>query len=219
MPVKCFFLHIALLLSLSGFSQWKDYRLINDGKDTVNRLDMNDRKQGEWIVRVESLRGEPGFEEEGVFVNNRKEGEWRVFNLMGDLIGIEQYRWGLKDGLSQYFNINGQLRLEQSWKALNPDKPYDTIQVEDVDKLNAYREVIVKNEGASLKHGTWKYYDTDAGSVIKTETYTLGKLEVDETTANAEPAEPKKVAKPKEVLEFEKQKKGKKIRYQDGSTQ
>jgi antitoxin component YwqK of YwqJK toxin-antitoxin module len=205
-------------LSVSAISQWKDYRLINDGKDTINRIDQNDRKQGEWVVRIESLRGEPGFEEEGVFVNNRKEGEWRVFNLMGDLIGIEHYRWGLKDGIAQYFNINGQLRLEQSWKALNPDKAYDTIQVEDVDKLNSFREVVVKNEGASLKHGTWKYYDTEGGAILRSETYTLGKLETDNSTANAEPTTPKKVAKPKEVLEFEKTKGKKKIRYQDGST-
>jgi len=217
--LKNILLYFSLLISASTYSQWKDYRLINDGKDTVNRIDQQDRKQGEWIVRVESLRGEPGFEEEGVFVNNRKEGEWRVYSLMGDLIGIEQYRWGNKDGLAQYFNINGQLRLEQNWKALNPDKAYDTIQVEDLDRLDSYREVIVKNEGASLKHGTWKYFDAESGSVIKTETYTLGKLENDNTSVAAD-TEPKKVEKPREVLEFEKQKKGKKkIRYQDGSTQ
>lgn len=217
--LKQFTLLTLLLVSLGSFGQWKDYRLINDGKDTINRIDVNDRKQGEWVVRVESLRGEPGFEEEGVFVNNRKEGEWRLFNLMGDLIGIEHYRWGLKDGLAQYFNINGQLRMEQGWKALNPDKVYDTIQVEDVDKLNSYREVIVKNEGASLKHGTWKVYDVEGGSVVKVENYVLGKLEQENSTAAAEPATPKKVAKPKEVLEFEKTKGKKKIRYQDGSTQ
>src|SRR5688572_4640697 len=102
---------------------------------------------------------------------------------MGDLIGIEYYRWGLKDGIAQYFNINGQLRMEQGWKALNPDKVYDTIQVEDVDKLNSYREVIVKNEGASLKHGAWKYYDENSGSVIRSETFMLGKLENDNPPA------------------------------------
>ncbi len=86
---------------------------------------------------------------------------------MGDLVGIEHYRWGYKDGVAQYFLINGNLRAEESWKALNPDKVYDTIQVEDVDKLNSYREVVVKNEGASLKHGVWKYYDPHSGAVVK----------------------------------------------------
>lgn len=214
-----FLLAIFLLSSFASasYSQYKNYQLINDGKDTVNRIDMDGRKQGEWIVHVASLRGEPGYEEEGVFVNDRKEGRWRVYNLMGDLIGIENYRWGNKDGIVQYFNINGELRLEQSWKALNPDKVYDTIQVEDINKLDSYHQVVVKNEGASLKHGTWKYYDEN-GTVIREENYVLGKLEHDNTVA-AEPAEPKKVPKPKEVLDFEKQRKGKKVRYQDGSTQ
>jgi len=207
-------------MSLKSFSQWKDYKLLNDGKDTINRIDQRGVKHGEWVVHVESVRGEPGYEEEGVFVNGRKEGEWRIFNLMGDLIGIENYRWGNKDGVAQYFDISGQLRMEQSWKALNPDKAYDTIMVEDVDKLDSYHEVIVKNEGAALKHGTWKYYDVSSGSIVKTETYTLGKLEGgDNTAAIAETSEKKKaVAKPKEVVEFEKTKKKKKIRYQDGST-
>jgi len=209
---------LMLFISANTFAQWKDYKLINDGKDTINRVDQNGVKQGEWVIHVESLRGEPGYEEEGVFVNNRKEGEWRVFNLMGDLVGIEHYRWGNKDGVAQYFDINGALRLEQGWKALNPDKAYDTIMVEDVDKLNTYHEVIIKNEGAALKHGTWKYYDPATGAVLKTETYTLGKLEGGNSAATTEPAEKKAVPKPKEVVEFEKIKKGKKKRYQDGST-
>ncbi|RYZ87864.1 MAG: hypothetical protein EOP04_10685 [Proteobacteria bacterium] len=211
-------LAVMLFFSATSFAQWKDYRLINDGKDTINRVDQNGIKHGEWVVRVESVRGEPGYEEEGVFLNNRKEGEWRVFNLMGDLIGIEHYRWGNKDGVAQYFDINGALRAEQGWKALNPDKAYDTLMVEDVDKLDSYHEVIVKNDGAALKHGVWKYYDPASGSVIRTETYMLGKLEGDNSSAAAEPAEKKAVAKPKEVLEFEKKKGKKKIRYQDGST-
>ncbi|HUQ65478.1 MAG TPA: hypothetical protein VM101_04960 [Flavitalea sp.] len=210
---------LILFSSVQSFSQWKDYKLINDGKDTINRIDQRGIKQGEWVVHVESVRGEPGYEEEGVFENNRKEGEWRIFNLMGDLIGIEHFRWGNKDGVAQYFDINGTLRMEQGWKALNPDKSYDTIMVEDVDKLDSYHEVIIKNEGVSLKHGTWKYYDPASGSVIRTENYMLGKLEGDNSSAAAEPAEPKKVPKPKEVVDFEKKgKKGKKIRYQDGST-
>lgn len=203
-------------ISLNSFSQWKDYRLINDGKDTVNRIDQNGKKQYEWIVRVESVRGEPGYEEEGEFRNDRKEGEWRIFNLMGDLIGIEHYKWGNKDGVSQYFSIHGNLRMEQSWKALNPDKQYDTIQVEDVDKLESFHEVIIKNDGAALKHGEWKIYDPETGALLKTENYVLGKIQNEKSTAVTE--QPKKVEKPKEVLEFEKSKKGKKVRYQDGST-
>ncbi|MBL7736548.1 MAG: hypothetical protein JNL51_13900 [Chitinophagaceae bacterium] len=208
---------LLLLCSLQGFSQWKNYKLTEKG-DTLNRIDRQDKKQGEWVVHYDNVRGERGYEEEGVFVDDRKEGEWRLFSLMGDLIGIEHYRWGFKDGLSQYFTTDGNLRLEQNWKALNPDKPYDTLMVEDVDKLNVYREVVVKNEGASLKHGEWKYYDAVTGMVMKTENYVLGKLQSDRSAAIAAEPEKKVVEKPREVQEFEKKNAGKKkIRYQDGS--
>ncbi|HET9278960.1 MAG TPA: hypothetical protein VFN95_12270, partial [Flavitalea sp.] len=162
---------LLMFFSLQGFSQWKDYKL-NANRDTLNRMDMKGLKQGGWVNRVESVRGEPGYEEEGVYVNSRKEGEWRVYTLMGDLVGIEYYKWGNKDGVCKYFTMHGDLLSEQSWKAINPDKQYDTIEVEDIDQLNSYKTVIVKNEGAGIKHGTWKYYSE--GSVVKTEIYTLG---------------------------------------------
>lgn len=208
---------LLLLFSLQGFSQWKDYKL-NANRDTLNRVDMKGMKQGEWVHRYESLRGEPGYEEEGVYVNNRKEGEWRLYNLMGDLVGIENYKWGNKDGISKYFTIHGDLVAEQSWRAINPDKQYDTIEVEDIDRLNSYKTVIVKNEGAGIKHGTWKYYS--GGSMVRTEIYTLGKLENDKgSAATAAPAGKKAAAKPKEVLDFEKKNSGKKkVKFKDGST-
>lgn len=201
--MRSIFFLLLFFYSLDGFCQWKDFKLTAKG-DTLNRVDRNDIKQGEWVIHYDNVRGEPGFEEEGMFVNNRKEGEWRQFSLMGDLVGIEHYRWGLKDGQCQYFTTHGELRLEQSWKALNPDKAYDTIMVEDVDKLDSYSQVIVRNEGASLKHGPWKYYDGTTGTIIKTENYILGKLNQDGGSTAAATPEKKTIAKPKEVLEFEK---------------
>jgi antitoxin component YwqK of YwqJK toxin-antitoxin module len=207
---------VILFFSVSGFSQWKDYKLNAKG-DTLNRLDQNNRKQGPWLNHNDGVRGEPGYEEEGYYENDRKEGEWRLFSLVGDLVGVENYHWGFKDGKCLYFSSHGDLRLEQSWKALNPDKEYDTIIVEDLDKLDSYSKVVVKNEGAAIKHGTWKYYDPETGAVTRTENYTLGKLEGQKVTAVA-PTEKKAVPKPKEVLEFEKKNSGKKkVKYRDGS--
>ena len=213
-------LSIVLLISLTSFGQYKDYKLNAKG-DTLNRVDMQGKKQGPWVITVEPLRGEPGYEEEGYFENNRKEGEWRLFTLMGDMVGVENYKWGFKDGICRYFTSQGELRLEQSWKALNPDKEYDTLQIEDVDKLESYRTVIVKNEGAALKHGEWKYYDAATGAVIKTEHYELGKIAGDNSTAGKPTmsTDKKSVAKPNEVLEFEKKNSGKKkVKYKDGTT-
>ncbi|HTE23439.1 toxin-antitoxin system YwqK family antitoxin [Flavitalea sp.] len=209
---------LTLFISVSASAQWKDFQ-INSKGDTLNRVDMQGKKQGIWVVKIESLRGEPGYEEEGYYVDDRKEGAWRLFNLMGDMVGKENYRWGYKDGICQYFSKHGDLVLEQGWKALNPDKVYDTILVEDVDKLDTYSKVVVKNEGASLKHGTWKYYDSETGTLVRTENFTLGKADANAGAVTAKPTDKKTIAKPKEVLDFEKKNAGKKkIKVRDGST-
>jgi hypothetical protein len=134
-------------------------------------------------------------------------------------VGKENYHWGFKDGICQYYSKHGELVLEQSWKALNPEKVYDTILVEDLDRLDVYHKVVVKNEGASLKHGTWKYYDSQSGTLVRTENFTLGKADKNAGAVTARPTEKKTIAKPKEVLEFEKKNAGKKkVKVQDGST-
>src|ERR1044072_2438381 len=91
-----------LFLSVNTFSQLKDYKISVKG-DTLNRIDMQGKKQGPWVNRFETIRGEPGYEEEGEYKNDRKEGVWRLYSLKGDLVGIENYRWGFQDGICQYF--------------------------------------------------------------------------------------------------------------------
>ena len=54
---------------MSGQAQYKSYQLNAEG-DTLNAIDKNDKKQGKWVIHVESIRGEPGYEEEGIFKNN-----------------------------------------------------------------------------------------------------------------------------------------------------
>src|SRR6201999_2072198 len=156
--VSVVLLAVAQLAGLTGYSQWKDF-MIGPKGDTLNKIDRQDKKQGRWVNHFDEVRGEPGYEEEGVFIDNRKEGTWRLYSLQGDLIGVEFYKWGNKDGVCQYFGINGTLRKEESWRALNPDKQYDTLEIEDVDHLDKYKTVIVKNEGVAIKDGLWKFYD------------------------------------------------------------
>ena len=235
--MRSFILIIAILLiSFSGYSQkWKSY-IISVKGDTLNRVDMKGLKQGPWVVHVNELRGERGYEEEGFFVNNKKDGVWRKFSLEGDLIAIETYRWGGKDGRSVYLNTNGDPLREESWKAVNPDSPYDTVNVYDPnypDKVIAKQ--VIKLEGYSLKHGAWKYYDVFSGKLEKTEYWYFDKparktgidddelapiAVTDNDDATVKTEEKKKpVAKPKEVIEFEKKKPGKrKIVVRDGST-
>jgi hypothetical protein len=219
-------LFICCFFCLSANAQLKNYTIGVRG-DTLNGVDKDGKKQGKWVIRHEALRGEPGFEEEGTYSNDRREGVWRKFTLMGDQFAVENYHWGYKDGPSMYFNLNGDLLKEESWRAFNPDKVYDTIDVEDVTRPDHYTKVVVKNEGSSLKHGAWKYYDPSAGFITKTEFYVLGKLQDSDEALGVKTKKPiadssaaaKVKAKPKEVLDFEKKNSGKKkIKIRDGST-
>jgi hypothetical protein len=209
---------ISILLALTSIltnAQCVTYKISSKG-DTLNCVDKKNLKQGKWLIHVDELRSNPGYEEEGEFKNGKKEGIWRIYSLMGDLIGFENYKWGFKNGISQYFTMAG-IEREESWRAVDPEKPYDTVDVPDVyNPLKVDRKVI-KIEGTSVKHGIWKYYRTGTSTIIKTETYFLDKLQKpaveDYTSFEKKPAAP--TGKPKEVIEFEKKvesKKGKKIR-------
>lgn len=222
-----------LLLSLGANAQWKSF-IISQRGDTLNRLDQQGKKQGPWIVKVPDLRGERGYEEEGYFVNDRKEGRWVKYSLQGDKMAIENYRWGQLDGKCQYFNHVEDLIREESWMAIDPKNPYDTIPIFDLkDPTKIVRFQIVKIDEASVKHGTWRYYDPGTGRIEATEQWVMNKKKTkeddDAELAPIDPANPnattttkaekKPLAKPKEVLEFEKKNAGKKkIKVRDGNT-
>jgi hypothetical protein len=220
---------ICLIINLSSYAQWKSFGIGVKG-DTLNRIDQNNLKQGPWVTHVESLRGEPGYEEEGWYKDGKKEGTWRMYNLMGDLLAKETYKWGYKNGTCSYYNLYGLLR-EESWKAIDPKNPYDTIDVPDLNTDAVYKRV-VKVEASVVKHGTWNYYDPQTNALVKTEEYVLDQL-VDPKKKNtslannrADSASLKKSdttvtskAKPKEVLEYEKKNANKKkIKVRDGAT-
>ena len=227
---------IVLLFSIQSQAQLKSY-IIGAKGDTLNRVDARGLKQGPWVTRVESLRGERGYEEEGTYVNDIKEGVWRMFSLEGDLMAVENYRFGYKSGRNVYFNYMGELLREESWRAIDPKNPFDTVKVFDVnDPTRVVGTQVVKVEPNSYRHGTWKYYDPQMGTIVKTEEWEMDKpkkkavaaddddlapIDVTGDTADAsEKKENKKtVTKPKEVLEFEKKNAGKKkIKVRTGST-
>jgi hypothetical protein len=222
-----------LLLSINVFGQYKSY-IIGPKGDTLNRVDLKGKKQGPWVVHVNDNHGERGYEEEGYFVNDKKEGAWRQFSLDGDMIAIENYRWGNKNGKCQYFTTMGDLLREESWKAVNPDDPYDTVAIYDVnDPTKVVGTQIVKLEGYTLKHGTWRYFDPNLGTIIKTEKWFLDKpatgdskndddLKPIDVSDNSKPksdtAVKKGTAKPQAVLDYEKKNTKKKIKVRDGAT-
>ncbi len=223
-----------LLITLQAGAQLKSF-IISQRGDTLNRVDAKGLKQGPWSIHVDALRGEPGYEEEGYFVNDKKDGRWLQYSLQGDKLAIENYRWGQKDGRCQYFNNAEDLIREESWLAIDPKNPYDTIPVYDLkDPTKIIRYQVVKITEASVKHGTWRYYSPLSGAVEKSEEYVLNRLKgaPEEGSEELAPIDPKtgramvKVsddgkpkAKPKEVMDFEKKNAGKKkIKMRDGNT-
>lgn len=217
--MRCRLLSLFFILSIVANAQYKTFR-IGDKGDTLNATDFKGMKQGKWALHVNALRGEPAYDEEGVFVNDRKEGKWIRFNAMGDPLAAENYKWGKKHGVSRYYTITG-IEREESWRAINPDKLYDTIDVPDPLHPDKYEKVVVKNEGNSLRHGTWKYYDPRNSALLNSERYFMDRLlepgapdpteglvkvtaKVSIDTTKAKPVEK---PKPKEVLLFEKDRK------------
>ena len=227
-----FILFFILLISISGYGQWKSY-IIGIKGDTLNRVDMKGRKQGPWIIHVDELRGEKGYEEEGYFENDKKEGTWKRYSLFGDKIAEENYRWGNKNGKCTYYTNTGGLLREESWRAVNPDNPVDTVDVYDLhDPTKVIDRVAVRLTGFTLKHGLWTYYNPYEGTIEKTERYWLDKLktgneeddelkpiDVTDSKSKSDTAGKKTVTKPQAVLDYEKKNAGKKkIKVREGRT-
>lgn len=224
-----------LFISLPAFTQWKDF-IISVRGDTLNRVDMSGKRQGPWVIHVDELRGEPGYDEQGYFENDLKVGKWVRFSPMGDKIAEESYRWGYLDGRSKYYNLTGSLIREESWRAFEPGKAFDTVDVVDPnDPSKIKNRVVVKVDGKTMRHGLWKYYDPDWGTIYKTEQWFMdsvksGKdlegeeLAVDDdlkpiNVAGSKDKDKKESPKPQAILDYEKKNSGKKkTNVRDGKT-
>jgi hypothetical protein len=173
-------------LSSQAQNQYKSYIKGVHG-DSINKVDMQDRKQGKWVNRVPALRGNPGYEEEGYYLDDMKMGTWKTYNLMGDKIAEENYRFGNLDGRCRYFNMAGLIR-EEYWRAPRKtgNQQLDTILVQDPMEPNVYKKVIIKMEGQSMRHGNWRYFDPVYGRVIAEEKYVLDVLQ-DNGATNTKP--------------------------------
>jgi antitoxin component YwqK of YwqJK toxin-antitoxin module len=210
---------IQVLFFMNGVAQYKTYRLSAEG-DTLNAIDNQENKQGKWVLHVDALRGEPGYEEEGIFKDGKKEGIWRKYSLTGDIIAVEFYKLGGKHGVQQYYTYLGDLLLEESWRGYDPDAPYDTIAVYGDGNNEIIDYKIIKAEQYSVKHGEWKYFEPGSGRLMKIEKYERGSLEKpdDSKKTVAAPVKKKEVEKTPEMLEWEKKNKGKKNVVRDGRT-
>ena len=212
------------LIYFGASAQYKSYKIAPNG-DTINRIDKQVFKQGKWVMHTDALRGEDGFEEEGMYKNDQKEGIFRRYTLQGDPIGFETYLHGGKDGPQQYYSPLGDLLREESWKGFNPDAPYDTIAIYGTGSGEIVDYKIVKAQPYSVKQGFWKYYEPVTGKLIKSEEWSRNVIIVpnaERTVAVAPGATltgvKKVVAKTPEMLEWEKKNRGKKGAIRSGET-
>lgn len=211
------FLLIFLFSCIHSLAQYKSFDLSKSG-DTINKVDKKDLKQGKWVINVPEIRGEPAYVEIGSYKNGKKEGTWRRFDNTEDLIALEQYKFGGKDGIQQYFTRFGALIREESWRAYNPDAPYDTIPIYGKGNNEILDFKIVKAEQYSVRHGEWKYYEASTGKLLRTEHWDRG-APLKENIQPVAELDPKKMKKPLEVLEFEKlNSRKKKVKLREGAT-
>jgi len=215
---------VLLLSVIKGSAQYKSYSISPKG-DTLNAIDNKGLKQGKWVITVGELRGEPGYDEEGVYKDDKKTGVWRRYSSTGDILAVENYLFGGKDGVQQYFSFLGDLERQEEWRGYNPDAPYDTIPIYGTGSNEIISYKRVKAEQYSVPHGEWKYYD--GGRLAKLEHYDRGQLmkgNADDKKATAVVTKtedaPKEKVKTKEILEYEKKysKKKRKKMERDGQT-
>ena len=217
MKAILFFFILQMLFISIGFSQYKSYKLNANG-DTINATRMDGTKDGKWVIRIDEIRGEPGYEEEGVYKKGEKDGYWRRYNLSGDLIAVENFKLGGKDGLQQYYTYLGDLEREEWWKGYNPDAPYDTIAIYGTGSGEIVDYKIVKAEPYSVKDGEWKYYEPGSGRLIRKEKWERNNLVKPDAPKAVVSDKPKKVDKTAEMLEWERKNRGKKGVVRDGRT-
>jgi hypothetical protein len=155
----------------------------------------------------------------GLKVGKWKDGFWRRYTDIGDLLAVEKYKCGGKDGVQQYFSFLGGLEHEEEWRGYNPDAPYDTIPIYGTGSGEILEYKVVKAETYSVKHGEWRYYDPGTGKLLRKETWNINNLVTPNVPRVQTPkpyVRPEKVEKPKEVEKWEQKNKGKKV--MDGRT-
>ncbi|HSN61666.1 MAG TPA: hypothetical protein VLR49_12075 [Ferruginibacter sp.] len=200
--------------------QYKEFRINTDG-DTINAVTKDGLKEGKWVIKVAELRGEPGYEEEGIFEKGLKEGVWRRYTIDGDLLAVENYKKGGKHGVQQYFTFLGEPLRDENWKGYDPDSPYDTIPIYGTGSNEIVEFRIVKAEQYSVKQGEWKFYDPSNGAFLRTEQWernNLLKPAGSTTPSVATSSVKKKPEKTAEMIEWELKNKGKKGSIRDGKT-
>lgn len=146
----------------------------DDDNTSLNKKDVQNRKQGMWYYVVAPLRGEPGYKEFGNYKNDLRTGLWYRLDNEDQLMAVENYKKGVLNGEAQYYS-KGRLSCIGQYRGLNPDNKLDSIWVTD-PVTYADTMIIVPTEQGTLRHGKWRYYDPMSGRLTREEEYQVDSL-------------------------------------------
>ncbi|PLX18283.1 MAG: hypothetical protein C0599_12400 [Salinivirgaceae bacterium] len=82
--------------------------------DTINQVDAQLRKQGQWIYFYDDNREQPKMK--GQFVNNKREGVWIKYYENGNRKNEVTYENGKPKGLVRFYYENGNVQEEGNWQ-------------------------------------------------------------------------------------------------------
>lgn len=117
--MKKFYLIIIFLVYQICQGQSQSYELAN-GKDTINLIDANGKKQGKWILRGKHKPGScyqtEQKVEEGKYAENKKTGKWIEYYCNGNMKNQLTFQNGRPDGYAIMYHENGKISEEGNWK-------------------------------------------------------------------------------------------------------
>lgn len=140
----------------------------------INKTDINGKPHGMWLNKKPPQMGEIGYTEFGHYQHGRRSGLWYKMDEEGQLVAIENYRNNALDGEVKYFE-NGKLASVGHYRGLNPDVVIDTIIVEN-PVTGAQTLTPVSSDRGSLRHGIWRFYNTENGRLMREEDYQVDEL-------------------------------------------
>lgn len=107
-----------ILVTVCGVSFAQSQEVI--GKDTVNRIDADGKKQGKWVLLGKHKPGTcyqaESKVEEGKYDNNRKTGIWVEYYCNGNMKNKLTFVSGRPDGYAIMYHENGKISEEGNWK-------------------------------------------------------------------------------------------------------
>ncbi len=154
---------------------------------------MNFNKTGEY-ARAKLYFNDGRIAAEGNFINSKKDSTWKYYSYYSHaVIAIENYKNGLKDGISKRFYENGSISEEQEWRNNLKDGEWKqyfqngelrSSGIYKEGKLSGTYEVYYENgqlraQGNydnNIMNGNWVYYDEN-GKIQAQLKYINGKPE------------------------------------------